>query len=464
MPEESIGPEGNSDAGAYEAFIHDLGGELRAFTQLIPSLLPDPTAHPYLSLAAEQMQRRFDLLLTRRLPLEKVARALPDLRRGVANLHARIEDLNLRTLATARSRPPLNDIQFGKKLLTLEQDQLLAALNLMTVDPLSLAPRDRLRQLVFFPGIKNGIRETVRGIKDTIFVLLVIAFLIGDPEAIFDALEVIEEEWGEVLDWIQWFDDLLEEFGGKETDPPGGGAKTNPPPAPGTQPPNPPVGGTGHGSAGDCGPSHVSSGPIWGPWFTIDDLAVRGALARVRRFCADQCHGACNTGSCTYAEDESSILDIEERDKPGASPEEIAVHEYRALAVSRGRCQCNPTTSKTASQSSLGSADEKPSCAKNFPLLLKCRELEEDDGYRFRSKGEALAALANAAQRPESSLEVREGKPATGGPCPKQGKHHDVHEKTGNRDKIGSLMMCPCCTDTSGGPVTGQRWRYNLHN
>jgi hypothetical protein len=70
------------------------------------------------------------------------------------------------------------------------------------------------------------------------------------------------------------------------------------------------------------------------------------------------------------------------------------------------------------------------------------------DGYEFPGQGPALQALKRALG--DHRLRIHSTRPTTDGPCPDIGTHINIRQ---GKHRAGSIVCCPCCTDTPIGPV-----------
>lgn len=95
---------------------------------------------------------------------------------------------------------------------------------------------------------------------------------------------------------------------------------------------------------------------------------------------------------------------------------------------------------------------KKPVCATEYPGIPLCDSLPA--GYSFESVTQALEALKKALGNPHLSL--RSPAPTITGPCPGIGTHIGV--KAGGT-YVASIVCCPCCIDTPGGPVMSRLCR-----
>lgn len=90
------------------------------------------------------------------------------------------------------------------------------------------------------------------------------------------------------------------------------------------------------------------------------------------------------------------------------------------------------------------------SCDKDYPNYVKCEQLTD---YPYWSKFDALGSMGGGR------LHNRDV--ARSGPCSVDsgkvvGTHWNVRSGS---ERVGSLAMCPCCQDSSGGPKLREKYR-----
>jgi hypothetical protein len=97
-------------------------------------------------------------------------------------------------------------------------------------------------------------------------------------------------------------------------------------------------------------------------------------------------------------------------------------------------------------------------CKDEFPKLINVNQLPA--WYVFHSEDEAYQDLQDYYGK--RTLRKGRNAPAKKGPCPTDGPytpgwHIGVDFMKGGK-QAGDLVGCPCCEDTSGGPVPTERW------
>jgi hypothetical protein len=97
-------------------------------------------------------------------------------------------------------------------------------------------------------------------------------------------------------------------------------------------------------------------------------------------------------------------------------------------------------------------APPQSTCATAHPELPLCLSLPL--GYTYFSPREALDAMKAAVG--DKNLSLHNPDATTGGPCPGLGTHYNVRSR-GKR--VGSIVCCPCCSNTPQGPITSTRCR-----
>jgi len=100
----------------------------------------------------------------------------------------------------------------------------------------------------------------------------------------------------------------------------------------------------------------------------------------------------------------------------------------------------------------------RPKCKDEFPKLINVNQLPS--WYAFHSEGEAYQDI----QDYYGKRKLRKGRnaPAKTGPCSIDGPytpgwHIGINFAKGGK-QAGDLVGCPCCEDTSAGPIPTERW------
>lgn len=97
---------------------------------------------------------------------------------------------------------------------------------------------------------------------------------------------------------------------------------------------------------------------------------------------------------------------------------------------------------------------KKPkTCASEHPELNICDGLPAK--YRYSSENEAFEALKKFTGSRTLKKGTRAVNSSDGSPCQGQGEHINVRD---GKPYAGSIVWCPCCTDTPAGPVLGKRY------
>ncbi len=96
--------------------------------------------------------------------------------------------------------------------------------------------------------------------------------------------------------------------------------------------------------------------------------------------------------------------------------------------------------------------DSGKKCATEYTDFLLCSSLPS--GYSFTSPNAALNEMKRVTGN--KSLRLHSPSPTTSGPCPGTGTHYNVRDSS---ERMGSIVCCPCCTDTPAGPVMSTRCR-----
>lgn len=87
----------------------------------------------------------------------------------------------------------------------------------------------------------------------------------------------------------------------------------------------------------------------------------------------------------------------------------------------------------------------KRNCSTEHPDIILCFNLP--DFYMYSSTQAAFRVLRD--QNQGQTLRMEKTRPAESGPCEGTGTHTSV--RSGGA-YIASIVCCPCCTDTAGGP------------
>ncbi len=91
-------------------------------------------------------------------------------------------------------------------------------------------------------------------------------------------------------------------------------------------------------------------------------------------------------------------------------------------------------------------------CGSAFPDHPLCYDLPEE--YDFTTHTAALEAMRNRLGTQE--LKLHNPDPTQTGPCPGIGTHYNVRQ---GKQRMGSVVCCPCCVNTPVGPVALKRCR-----
>jgi hypothetical protein len=92
---------------------------------------------------------------------------------------------------------------------------------------------------------------------------------------------------------------------------------------------------------------------------------------------------------------------------------------------------------------------KKPTCATEYPDLNLCSDLPEK--YIHLGKEAAFKDFtAKLSSEYRKTARMEKTRAAEGGPCPGSGTHTAI--RVGG-EYLKSIVCCPCCTDTLGGPT-----------
>ncbi|HEX8702972.1 MAG TPA: hypothetical protein VF815_29315 [Myxococcaceae bacterium] len=95
---------------------------------------------------------------------------------------------------------------------------------------------------------------------------------------------------------------------------------------------------------------------------------------------------------------------------------------------------------------------ERRSCWTELPGHPVCQQLPEE--YTFHSARQAFEAMKQRLE--EKSLTLHKPEDTRGGPCPGLGQHFNVRM---NGERAGSITCCPCCVETTQGPLQWTKCR-----
>ena len=90
--------------------------------------------------------------------------------------------------------------------------------------------------------------------------------------------------------------------------------------------------------------------------------------------------------------------------------------------------------------------EKKPTCASEHPSVRLCQSLP--GRYTYRSPQAALNALKKMLG--DENLKFGKRETTTDGPCPGEGLHINVRS---GGEQPATIVCCPCCEDTPGGPA-----------
>jgi hypothetical protein len=141
-------------------------------------------------------------------------------------------------------------------------------------------------------------------------------------------------------------------------------------------------------------------------------------------------------------------------EKAAAEAAAKAEKEAAQAAAARGEREAAERTEKEAAEKAERDAAErkkkekegKGNCATRHPSELSCSMLSAR-GYFHHSVRAALSSLKLATGTKD--LALHNPSITTSGPCPGRGMHYNVRSQG---MKVGTIVCCPCCTDTPAGP------------
>lgn len=95
---------------------------------------------------------------------------------------------------------------------------------------------------------------------------------------------------------------------------------------------------------------------------------------------------------------------------------------------------------------------ERRMCWTKLPDHPVCQQLPGE--YTFHSARQALEAMKQRME--EKALTLHKPEATNEGPCPRLGKHFNVRM---NGTRAGSIACCPCCVETTQGPLEWTKCR-----
>jgi hypothetical protein len=95
---------------------------------------------------------------------------------------------------------------------------------------------------------------------------------------------------------------------------------------------------------------------------------------------------------------------------------------------------------------------DRRTCWTELPDHPVCQQLPSE--YSFHSARQALEAMKQRLE--EKSLTLHKPEATNEGPCPRLGEHFNVRM---NGKRAGSIACCPCCVETTQGPLEWTKCR-----
>jgi hypothetical protein len=131
----------------------------------------------------------------------------------------------------------------------------------------------------------------------------------------------------------------------------------------------------------------------------------------------------------------------------GLVSRELATHLRERIAERKGQ-----RSSDSDRRPPLGHSEDVMIEEPKQRTCWTCRELPGE--YSFHSAQQALEAIKQRLGA--KNLVLHSPSSARSGPCPEIGEHYNVRV---NGERAGSIVCCPCCVESTGGPLEWKKCR-----